>query len=328
MFLKTIQERGKRVKVFYAHDWDKLLGPAPSVLNEDAVGLFAAGRLTLDSFWAGEVAWPLMKDGALTEGSFGYETIKADYADDHVRHLREVKLYEISPVPLGMNPLTQLNAIKSYLSGRNPSQFLDDEWRRLLAPLTKGAIAPHTSPKADEDLAWDGAAAVGAAEGARQLRMMHAWMDDDGDPDSKSSYKLPHHLPDGKVVLRGCQAAAGAMMGARTPIAIPEADMAGVRRHIAGHYHQFDRTAPWEEEAGVEAYLETLEVITHELKVGRVLSAASVEKARSALAAVQAALEALNTLLAAAEPEPDKAHSALKQKMRAAQVALSLVHIH
>ena len=338
MFTKTLLERGKRVKVFYAHDWYKLIGPPPSMLAEDAIGLYAKGRLTISqegsrgSFWADE-AWALMKDGALAEGSFGYETVKADYDNlENTRHLREVKLFEISPVPLGMNALTQLRAIKAYLDGRPPGESLHAALGErfshfaLGAGLTKGAIAPHNSPKADEDAAWDGAAVVRGLEGARQLRLVHAWVDQDGDPEAKSSYKLPHHLPDGRVVLKGVQAAGGAVMGARTPLAIPEGDMAGVKRHLAGHYHQFDRTAPWEEEAQLEAYLETLDAITHEIKAGRVLSAASVEKARAALTALQGALEALNALLASAEPN-EQAHSAmLRRRLRAARMALSSLH--
>lgn len=126
-FTKTLQERGKRIKVFYAHDWQKLIGPPPAVIREDEHGLFASGRLTLDSMW-GREAWVLMKDGAMTEGSIGYEPIKIEYesADGEpitdvwdafkpgtIRHLKEVKLYEISPVPLGMNPLTAIRAVKS-----------------------------------------------------------------------------------------------------------------------------------------------------------------------------------------------------------------------
>jgi HK97 family phage prohead protease len=146
MFLKTIAERGRRVKVFYAHDWTKLIGPAPDVLQEDSSGLYAAGHLTLDSFWGREV-WALMKDGALTEGSFGYEAVKFDFekvsADEVVRHLREVKLYEISPVPLGMNALTQVGLVKrsaqrsSWLAAR----LLELRADRLGTGLTQAAIA-------------------------------------------------------------------------------------------------------------------------------------------------------------------------------------------
>src|SRR5512134_2108424 len=89
-FLKTLSETGRRVKVFYAHDWMKLIGPTPDVLQEDATGLYAKGRLTLDSFW-GRETWALMKDNALSEGSIGYSAVKYDFEESPsmVRHLRE-----------------------------------------------------------------------------------------------------------------------------------------------------------------------------------------------------------------------------------------------
>ncbi len=117
-FAKTIAERRNRIKVFYAHDWEKLIGPPPAELREDDIGLFAKGRLTLGSFWGREVN-ALMRDEALTEGSIGFETIKFDYDESGLRNLREVKLYEISPVPLGMNPLTSIRAVKSGRIGEN-----------------------------------------------------------------------------------------------------------------------------------------------------------------------------------------------------------------
>jgi len=148
MFQKTIEERGKRVKVFYAHDWMKLIGPPPTILKEDSTGLFAAGRLTLGSFW-GREAWSLMKDGALTEGSFGYETVKADpesLVDRVVRHLREVKLFEISPVPLGMNALTEIRAVKAALmkgSGQSDEAMVKayaEKWGAFILEMKEGRV--------------------------------------------------------------------------------------------------------------------------------------------------------------------------------------------
>lgn len=154
MFLKTIMERANRVKVFYAHDWMKLIGPPPTQLKEDAVGLFAAGRLTLDSFW-GKEAFALMKDGALTEGSFGYQAVKYDYENmpdgNTVRHLREVKLFEISPVPLGMNALTEIRAVKAALGKmqkaeggmQNDEAFLKtyaEKWQAFIAEMKEGRV--------------------------------------------------------------------------------------------------------------------------------------------------------------------------------------------
>ncbi len=163
-FQKTIQERGKRVKVFYAHDWMKLIGPAPDVLEEDALGLFAKGRLTISrngekgSFWADET-WALMKDNALNEGSFGYEAVKFDFENASAptsqltRHLRELKLYEISPVPLGMNALTQIRAVKAALTGTleagaDPLDFLTGKLTALttsMSELKEGRTLSATS---------------------------------------------------------------------------------------------------------------------------------------------------------------------------------------
>lgn len=189
-FAKTIQERGNRIKVFFGHDWTKLIGPPPTLLQEDTRGLYAKGKLTLDSFW-GKEAWALMRDNALTEGSIGYEAIKADNGQG-VRNIREIKLYEISPVPLGMNPLTAIRAVKS------------------------GALNP--------DVAFD-----------------------------------------------------------------------------------------------------AIITITEEIKAGRVLSSANTDKVRNAQSALEAALEALSALLAAAEPEQPKSnHSALLNlRLRAVEMALA-----
>ena len=111
-FTKTLQERANRVKVFFMHIWDRLIAPPPDTLSETEAGLFASFRLVLDSFW-GREAWALIKGGALTEGSIGFEAVKFDYGEQSVRNLREVKLYEISPVPLGMNPMTAIRAVKA-----------------------------------------------------------------------------------------------------------------------------------------------------------------------------------------------------------------------
>jgi len=302
-FLKTIGERGKRVKVFYAHDWTKLIGPPPTTLREDSHGLFAAGQLVLDSFW-GKEAWALMKANALTEGSIGYEAVKFEFENagsigPMIRHLKEVRLFEISPVPLGMNALTEIRAVKA----------------AMLHGL-KSAIPPKETPKSPDDTAWDAAAVLRDVDGAQELRLVHAWVDAEGDPDVKASYKLPHHLADGHVVWRGVAASGAALMGARGGVTIPEADVVGVKRHLALHYKQFEKTPPWEESAGLDVYVEALQAITRELKEGRILSAASKEKVTSAISAMQGAMEALNALLEAATPPKAIDIAALARRVR------------
>ena len=236
-FAKTLQERGQRVKICWQHDWREPIGK-PLELREDAQGLFVKARLS--DTQRGRDALTLLRDGVVDELSFGYETIKSEWGKDgdgqRVHLLKELRLYEISPVTVAMNEQARISAVKA-------------------------AIPPHTTPKADEDVAWDAGAVLREVEGREKLRLIHAWVDEEGDPDAKGSYKLPHHLADGRVVWRGVAAAGAAIMGARGGAQIPEGDVSGVKRHLARHYGQFDKEPPWESEgkmAELDGFIEAL----------------------------------------------------------------------
>jgi hypothetical protein len=58
--------------------------------------------------------------------------------------------------------------------------------------------------------------------------------------------KLPHHrADDGYVVWRGVAAASGRL----DQTTFPSEDMGAVKRHLANHFKEFDREAPWERDA-------------------------------------------------------------------------------
>ena len=79
-----------------------------------------------------------------------------------------------------------------------------------------------------------------------------AWYDSENEPNF-TSYKLPHHdiSHDGQlvVVLRGVMAAGATVQGSRGGVNISDADLDGVKAHLAQHYREFDRTPPWEQES-------------------------------------------------------------------------------
>ncbi len=112
------------------------------------------------------------------------------------------------------------------------------------------AMPVHHTDIADE--AWDAGAMLkrmGDNPGTRALRLMHAWVDPEGDPEAKSSYKLPHHMADadgnvGAANLRACVAAMAALNGARGGVNIPEEDRQAVHRHIAAHMMDGDMQPP------------------------------------------------------------------------------------
>lgn len=107
----------------------------------------------------------------------------------------------------------------------------------------RGAIPPHTTPKADENAEWDAAAEVGKCPAEEEpLRRMHAWVDAEAEPNLKSAYKLPHHTAEGNVVWKGVAAAMARLMQQDTDI--PDGDRKDTYVHLERHYKQFDKTAP------------------------------------------------------------------------------------
>jgi len=105
---------------------------------------------------------------------------------------------------------------------------------------TRGAIPSHKNTSTDMDGAWDADAELAKADGAAQLMRMHAWRDYDGEPDAKSTYKLPHHHADGTLSWRGVAAA----MGRLSQTDISDEDKAGVYRHLTAHYRQLGKDEP------------------------------------------------------------------------------------
>jgi ATP-dependent protease ClpP protease subunit len=97
--------------------------------------------------------------------------------------------------------------------------------------VTNKAYPVHHT--ATEDSPWDGPAAVAAMPNDPEtLRYCHAWTDAEGDPENKSTYKFPHHRREGGPAnLAACRNGLARL----TQADIPEADRAGVERHLRAH---------------------------------------------------------------------------------------------
>jgi len=108
-FTRTLQAKGNEVPVLYQHDLRQPIGLGR--LTETHAGLQIEGQLVLSVTKARE-AYDLMKAKVLKGLSIGYDTVKFNIKDG-VRHLTELKLFEVSLVTIPMNELATVSAVKA-----------------------------------------------------------------------------------------------------------------------------------------------------------------------------------------------------------------------
>jgi hypothetical protein len=158
--------------------------------------------------------------------------------DFHKTNLLEYSLVLVPDNPKALRMM--------YEKGFNPDTYKEDFLDTLAEE--KGVIGYKETPKAPADEKWDAGEEVKAAT-VDDLKIMCAWVDSDN-ADTKSAYKLPHHKAEGDhaVVWNGVKAAGGAVQGARSKLDVPDADLDGIKAHLAKHYKEFDQTPPWEDD--------------------------------------------------------------------------------
>ena len=247
-FSKTLKEGASRVKHLWMHNPYE---PPTAVIRDlreigkrelpeaikesypDATGGLFVVREYLDTPRGNEV-FEGIKAGAITEMSFGYDSVKFDFenleTDEgkmQVRNLREVRLWDTSDVIWGMNQATM--AVKMAVPYRDTGTS-EDDWE---APT----LGDFTSE------AW------GELDNEEKIRIMnHYAFSMERPPETFGSLKLPHHKPSrsgvGPAVWRGVAAAMAALLGARGGVDIPDRDRRSVYEHLAKHYRQFEKEPP------------------------------------------------------------------------------------
>ena len=111
-FAKTIVEDFNRIKILALHNNCWLPVGRPIELREDDRGLFIRGKISNTSL--GRDIRTLLKDGVLGELSIGYDAVVFDYdSETGIRHLKEIKLWEVSIVTWAMNDQAKIEDVKS-----------------------------------------------------------------------------------------------------------------------------------------------------------------------------------------------------------------------
>jgi uncharacterized protein len=108
-FSRTLQHKGGEVPILYQHDTRQPIGLGK--VRETKAGLEITGELVMQTSKAQE-AYALMKRGVLKGLSIGFDVVR-DTVANGIRHLHELKLYEVSVVTFPMNELAMVSNVKS-----------------------------------------------------------------------------------------------------------------------------------------------------------------------------------------------------------------------
>jgi uncharacterized protein len=121
-FSKTIQE-SKRVKVLWQHDPWQPIGK-PIAMSEDSKGLHVKAKISNTTL--GKDVVQLMKDGVIDELSIGFNTIKDEWdTQKKSRLIKEVKLWEFSPVTFASNDQANISNVKNAQLAPNIARLQD-----------------------------------------------------------------------------------------------------------------------------------------------------------------------------------------------------------
>lgn len=277
-FAKTLVERGPKVRVLDAHDTSTTLSVIgiPLEMREvekrelpkavrgrfpDATGgLLVRTQFLMDTERGREV-FSRIAAGAVNEWSIGFDIIDSEYPDGEpksfeemldelpTRVIKEVRLWEYSPVIWGANPATETLNARSLQPGAAD----------LGAGEHKRVPALQSYPLAARARAWDGAGAerrwrtASDSEEAPSARYRNGffWFDQEN-ADQFGSYKLGYvDVIDGTAtaIPRGLFAVAQRLDGTD----IPDSDKAAIQRQLSTWYarmrEEFDDDTivpPWE----------------------------------------------------------------------------------
>jgi HK97 family phage prohead protease len=118
------QERGDPIPIIWNHMWDNPeahIGEADpgDVVETDDGLLVKRGRIDLDRPFAEQV-FHLLERRRVKEFSFGYNLRDAEKGKDGALNLLDIDLFEVGPTLKGMNPDTELLAVKALAAVTDP----------------------------------------------------------------------------------------------------------------------------------------------------------------------------------------------------------------
>jgi len=167
-FTRTLGEweaKGRPIPVIYAHQWDNLDAHIGQVLEAKEVddGLYVHAQLDMEEPFA-ERVWKKMRAGTLAEFSFAYDVVDWREVDEgkdanprYVNDLLDLDLLEVGPCLVGMNPETELIAVKEALLRKAGARHTSKEYEQIqqIHDLAVALGAKCAAPEGDDSGADD-----------------------------------------------------------------------------------------------------------------------------------------------------------------------------
>lgn len=300
-----------RISAFNHGSWDSALPVGKGVIREDGDRAVLDGQFFLNTSQGRDTFTTVKELGPLMEWSYGFDVTDSElgtFEEQDVRFLKGLDVFEVSPVLLGAGIGTGTVAVKD----------------------NKQAIPPHSTSTSTGT--WDGPTMWTRVPADKaKLRAATAWVDPEGDPETKDAYKFIHHdiAEDGTVGpanIMGCVAGLAVINGGRGGTTIPDADKKGVYNHLARHLRDAGREPPdfnpkhrsFPDRA--ELVLgDVLALVDHavswgagEVKAGRVVSAGNHARLTDVAGAMLDAHKALTEFLA--DHDPNKTRDAASRE--------------
>jgi HK97 family phage prohead protease len=257
--------------VMFAHDYTQLpVARAISIEEEDGSLVSTAEFATADMNPFADTVYRMIKGGFLNAVSVGFrpQKFKSTERDNGQQgfDFEEQELLEYSVVPIPANPHALVAAskdgidvepitawAKSWLTQTEPESIEakgmvpNNPSKYGLAPMNEAWSRPSLREFTPES--WDA-----VDDEKRRAIARHFTYAVDMPPANYGDLKLPHHRSQGAdVVFRGVAAAAGRL----DQTDFTADDFGKIRSHLANHYTEFDRVAPWERDA--ESWIKFIE---------------------------------------------------------------------
>lgn len=286
------EQNNETVPVFYQHNYAPTseVGQAKLLPKESRTELPAQGQLKVDQGWPiadavyESMLLPADDPAALHEFSVGYEYDTKDITKrpDGVRLIRKSRVFELSVVYRGAQR-TELVSVKHQNAGSHIQSAHDalvragakcagtnsDQWHHVSVYIDgepqediKAALRRHSTDTVSS--AWDGPAQearIPNDAGASVFRQMFAWVDPQGDPNTKAAYAFDHHMWDGgagPANTTACVSGIGICNGGRGADSSARwwGDRTGIHVHLAGHMMDANMEPP-----PLKSYMDSIEEV-------------------------------------------------------------------